>query len=118
MSALERVLDDLGIGYQADRYGNQQIRCPFPEHEDSSPSCSLRLDSGLLNCMACGKAGDVISLVMALQGTGFKAAKSYVDSLGGVTRTETTKGEPREPGSYKPRYRRARPEAARRRWGV
>jgi hypothetical protein len=52
---------------------NQMIRCPFPGHDDSTPSFNL-FDAGdegsprLWACFGCGKRGDVVHLIHEMTG--------------------------------------------------
>lgn len=41
---------------------DKMIRCPFPDHNDSTPSFSYNLDKQLFNCFGCSRGGDVINL--------------------------------------------------------
>ncbi len=52
------------------------VRCPF--HDDKSPSCVLYPQSFSFHCFGCGEGGDVISLVMKLQGKEFPEAVRYL----------------------------------------
>ncbi len=53
--------------------GDQRLRtCPF--HDDQVPSLSVNHKKNLWQCFACGKAGNVIQLVMAMNNVGFVAA--------------------------------------------
>ncbi len=47
------------------------VRCPLPEHEDRTPSCSMTERDGrwLVRCHGCGFAGDGVDLLAALDGT-------------------------------------------------
>ena len=46
------------------------IRCPLPDHEDRTPSCSMSLVNGkwLVKCFGCDFSGDGIDLLAALDG--------------------------------------------------
>src|ERR671937_413005 len=49
------------------------IRCPLPDHDDTTPSFSVfrgRHDGGLgWRCHGCGQAGDPVALLALLDGT-------------------------------------------------
>ena len=51
---------------------NKMVLCPF--HNDDIPSLSLDHKRGLWHCFACNRSGNVIQLVMRLEGLDFKAA--------------------------------------------
>ncbi len=42
------------------------VRCPLPDHEDRTPSCSIA--DGLWRCHGCGAGGDVYTLFAELEG--------------------------------------------------
>ncbi len=46
------------------------VRCPLPDHEDRTPSCSMSLVNGkwLVKCFGCDFSGDGIDLLAALDG--------------------------------------------------
>jgi len=49
--------------------------CPFPEHEDRTPSFVVSEDRNLWHCLgACQAGGSVIDLVMRLEGCEFRSA--------------------------------------------
>ena len=51
---------------------NRITLCPF--HNDVIPSLSIDHERGLWHCFACNRSGNVIQLVMKLEGINFKAA--------------------------------------------
>lgn len=52
--------------------GNNRITlCPF--HNDVIPSLSIDHERGLWHCFACNRSGNVIQLIMRLEGLNFKA---------------------------------------------
>lgn len=51
----------------------QNVVCPF--HEDTDPSMSLDLDTGLYYCHGCKDGGDVIKFYMKQKGCSFSTAK-------------------------------------------
>lgn len=48
------------FNWQMDAYG--KIRCPHPNHSDSSPSCSYSSTRNTFKCFGCGKVFDTIDL--------------------------------------------------------
>lgn len=63
-----RIVGMLGLGDGARRQpgGGVTIRCPTPEHDDRTPSCSVRVgrDGTLaIRCHGCGWTGDVLGLI-------------------------------------------------------
>lgn len=46
---------------------NISISCPFPSHDDNSPSFSIHSSSGLWNCFGCGRQGNYDQLIRFLE---------------------------------------------------
>jgi DNA primase len=46
------------------------VRCPLPDHEDRTSSCSMKLEGGkwLVHCFGCDFSGDGVDLLAALDG--------------------------------------------------
>ena len=44
------------------------MACPHPDHDDSSPSASVNLVSGLWHCFSCGRGGDLVGLAVLCRG--------------------------------------------------
>jgi DNA primase len=70
-------------------YGYGKMRCPFPDHEDHTPSFSIYRDkSGYdrFRCFgSCGRFGDVIDLAQELYSLSKKDAIDYLAKMAGVT---------------------------------
>ncbi len=67
---IQLVAADLGFSLTVKGAG----RCRLPGHEDHNPSFSVRLLTNRFTCYACGRNGDVIDIVMAMEGLDFKEA--------------------------------------------
>ena len=92
---LAGILDVLGISYRNDR-GENKIRCPHPEHDDTTPSCSANTETGLWNCHSCGAKGDVYTLAIIrpeFPCTGFSEAQEFID--GGAPSGHRTVANPK-----------------------
>ncbi len=48
--------------------GRFEGRCLAPDHEDRTPSMSVKLDTQTFRCFGCGAHGDVIDLVRMVEG--------------------------------------------------
>jgi DNA primase len=85
-------------------YGGSKPRanCPLPGHQDDTPSfyVGTRPDgSQTFKCYGCGRWGDVVSLVQAVEGVGFMDAMTILALKAGVNLTtggEHTRSEPQE----------------------
>ncbi len=63
-------------------------RCPFPGHDDDTPSFEVRHQGRRWVCYGCDKAGGAIDLVMVYYGKPFLEAKSWLaekSQLGSLT---------------------------------
>ena len=58
--------------------------CPYPDHQEKTPSFSVDPDKGLYHCFGCGVGGDTIKLVMDLKSFDFAEAVSYIAERSGV----------------------------------
>lgn len=54
-------------------------RCPMPDHEDRTPSFFVNPDKQSYRCFGCGAHGDVIDLVMKVEGLTFKEALQHLN---------------------------------------
>jgi CHC2-type zinc finger protein len=73
---LRLVCADLGMTFRG-----RKARCPFPEHEDSTPSFSVfqgRDGTWRFRCFGCGRHGDAIDLLRQLHGMDFRTAVQEV----------------------------------------
>lgn len=66
------VLDHLGIKYNRTKRGWAKISCPnAAQHRsgvDRNPSCSMRLDKGIVNCHSCQYRGDWAQIALDILG--------------------------------------------------
>ena len=58
--------------------------CPYPDHQEKTPSFSISPDQGLYYCYGCQRGGDAIKLVMDLKSLDFAEAVSYLADRSGV----------------------------------
>lgn len=66
----------LDARWKPSTFGNVFIRCPHPDHNDSSPSCHVSLEKLVFNCFACGAKG-TLGYALKLKG----APPSVLDLL-------------------------------------
>lgn len=81
---IEKVLDQYGVRFRAERSGWQSIQCPNEmghAHGDRNPSARLNMTLGLMRCLGCDLSGDGYNVIMHIEGVNFLKAKSI---LGGV----------------------------------
>ena len=58
--------------------------CPYPDHQEKTPSFSVSPDRGFYYCFGCQRGGDAIKLVTDLKGFAFSEAVSYLAERSGV----------------------------------
>ena len=83
-------IDEVVSGYVSLRNaggGSQKGLCPF--HDEKSPSFHVTPSRGFYHCFGCGEGGDVISVVMKVDGLGFsEAVERLADKFGVQLRRE------------------------------
>jgi DNA primase len=82
---VNKVLDALGIVYEK-RSDELYTKCLHPEHKERKPSWHIRSKvgdekNGVFNCWSCGWKGNLVTLVCAVKGVGFKVALSMVEEF-------------------------------------
>jgi len=58
--------------------------CPYPDHQEKTPSFSVSPDRGFYYCFGCQRGGDAIKLVTDLKNLSFGEAVSYLAERSGV----------------------------------
>lgn len=67
------------------RTGHQHMgRCPFPGHNEKTPSLSVSETKQVYNCFGCGKSGNIFEAVKELKGLGFPEALEYLAGRAGI----------------------------------
>ena len=61
------VLAHYGLTFP-DHGAQAKINCPFPDHEDSTPSCSVNLEDGRFKCFGCGQQGNIFDFIAGMEG--------------------------------------------------
>lgn len=69
--------------------------CPYPDHQEKTPSFSVSPDLGLYYCFGCQRGGDAIKLVQDLRSTTFAEAVQYLAEKNGL-RIEYESSSPEE----------------------
>ena len=59
---MDIILDE--FNWEKNKYG--QIRCPHPNHNDSTPSCAFSQSRNTCKCFGCGETFDTIDLYQCL----------------------------------------------------
>ena len=80
--------------------------CPYPDHQEKTPSFSVNPDRRFYYCFGCQRGGDAIKLIMDLKSFDFAEAVSYLAERSGVDLQFEGGGE--DPGAAKERSNRRR----------
>ena len=59
-------------------------RCPFPDHDDRSPSFSVSADLQLYFCYGCKKGGNIFKFLQTFQGMSFPEAVEFLARKAGI----------------------------------
>jgi DNA primase len=79
------ITDIIGKYTQLKRVGrNMNGLCPFPSHEDTTPSFSVGVDAGLYYCFGCGRRGDTITFLCEMEGIDIESATERLASEAGL----------------------------------
>lgn len=76
---------------------NGVVKCPFHDHEDSSPSFSVDFETGLWNCFGCNRKGDLFSFIAVMEGLDvvddFPVVLEKGADIAGIPRDVTAQGK-------------------------
>ncbi len=83
---IERLKTEVSLPVLAERAGmelkgtghERMGRCPFPPHEDTTPSLSVNEEKNVFQCFGCGVAGTPIDWVMKEKGLDFRGAVEWL----------------------------------------
>jgi DNA primase len=77
--AIEEVVRRCGVVLSEQAMGERlQAHCPFPHHEDSTPSFVIYRGSRTFRCFGCGMGGDVFDFLQQYHGWSFRQAFEYL----------------------------------------
>jgi DNA primase len=94
VKAAVNIADVIGQHTQLKRSGrNLMAQCPFPSHNDKSPSFSVNATEGLYYCHGCGRRGDVITFLREMEGLDFETAVERLAGKAGITLRYTSNAE-------------------------
>jgi DNA primase len=105
--AIEDVVRGCGVVLSEQGMGARlQARCPFPHHEDSTPSFVVYRGSRTFRCFGCGIGGDVFDFLQHYHGWSFRqafdalAGPQEISHLPAVSRASQPAGTPMAQGSH------------------
>lgn len=89
---LSKVLKDNKIYFDSTFASNgwtQKRSCPFPDHNDNSPSFYYNSELDLFNCFGCGRSGKSVHFLAYLTGKTFSQVAKDLTKDGYVDSAET-----------------------------
>lgn len=89
------IVDIIGQHTQLKRAGARLSGlCPFPDHNEKTPSFSVSEDRQLYHCFGCGKGGNVYTFLQNYRGMSFPESVEYLAERAGIAieKTEPPKG--------------------------
>ena len=95
LAEIEDVVRSYGISLKP-KGASLWANCPFPNHEEKTPSFCVTPSRGMCKCFGCGKGGDSINFVREMESVGYLdairiLAKKYNIELHEHTLTEEEK---------------------------
>jgi DNA primase len=68
--------------------GGYMGRCPFPDHQEKTPSFSVSETKQVYNCFGCHKKGNIFTFVQEFMGMNFPEAIEYLANRANITLPE------------------------------
>ena len=75
---IEEVIGDFVTLKKRGSAQNLWTCCPFPGHQEQTPSFSVHAGKGFYKCFGCGEAGDAIDFLERIQGMAYPEALAYI----------------------------------------
>lgn len=91
-----KALDELGVEMFRQVGDEVQIRCPahlrILGKEDTHPSCSVNVETGLVGCFSCKWSGNFVTIVIEMLGCSESDAYDWVRERGSIDRAKRMLG--------------------------
>lgn len=80
------IVDIISQHTELKRSGGGQLKglCPFPDHNEKTPSFSVSEDKNVYYCFGCGKSGNVFTFLESYRGLNFPEAVEYLADRAGL----------------------------------
>ena len=79
------IIDLIGQYTQLKRTGGRHFGlCPFPDHNEKTPSFSVTEERQLYHCFGCGKGGNVFTFLQTYRGMSFPEAVEFLADRAGI----------------------------------
>jgi len=84
VSIVSYIQDEYGIVMAQSGNGQYSTHCIMPGHLDNDPSFTANDEKGLFKCWSCGASGDIVTLVMRVEGLPFRSTIHKLAAYAGV----------------------------------
>ena len=81
-------LEDVMGNYTTVKRSGRDFVCCCPIHSEKTPSCHIYTRDSHYHCYGCGASGDVITIVMQMEGLGYIDALRFLAKRAGLTMPE------------------------------
>jgi DNA primase len=99
--SIEEYLNYIGAAVPPMGSGWRKMKCPF--HLDTHASAAVNFDKNAFVCHGCGVKGDTYSLIMYKEGSNYREAKQFAETVLATGNTEIhSSNRKRERLSVKP----------------
>lgn len=99
--SIEEYLNYIGAAVPPMGNGWRKMKCPF--HLDTHASAAVNFDKNAFVCHGCGVKGDTYSLIMYKEGSNYREAKQFAETVLATGNTEIrSSNRKRERLSVKP----------------
>ena len=85
VNILEVLEQQYDLSFIPQPNGEFRTWCPFPWHEDKTPSFDVNPEKGIFNCFGCSTGGSILTFMMKMEGMSFPDALQRLMELSGIT---------------------------------
>ncbi len=92
---------ELGVQLKVKSNGfSDNIRCPFPDHDDKNPSFAVNIENGVYKCHGCNRTGNVFTFYREKYGYD---NKTIIEMLSNIPGSNVSYNQQKKPPSPPPR---------------
>lgn len=85
VSEANNIVDIISSHTQLKPTGSGMMgRCPFPDHQEKTPSFSVSESKQVYHCFGCGKSGNIFSFLRDYQGMSFPESVEFLANRAGI----------------------------------
>ena len=88
------LVEIIGEDTQIKQVGHRTMAyCPFPDHNEKTPSFSISEEKQVYYCFGCKKSGNLYSYLQTLRGMSFPEAVEYLAERAGIALPDKYQGQ-------------------------